>query len=165
MRKLLIALIMLLASLPLHAADKPQYSVVLLQPEQMVAARVPDAKSLADYISGVLQAVDHTVQTTKHGPVGGFIVIAVKPDEKAKVWLDMKPVLDRPTARALTDAAEAAPVLSVSGTVVFALKIGLWGGAEPKTITPAPAEWMQAIHKAGRPMEATQLVESLWPDE
>lgn len=139
------------------------YSIVLLQPEGMVGERVA-VKPLADYINDIETEVDQTAQTKKHSPVSGFIVVAVKPGKKSKAWLDMTPALDKATERSLLHAVQKVPVIDVRDTVVFAITTGLWGGQQPKAISPSPTEWGVAAHKAGRPMEVTELVESIWPN-
>ena len=103
----------------------------------------------------------HTCLLSK--PIGGFIVVAVKPDRKSNIWLDFKPKLKAQTADKIQLAAKSIqPILVNEGVVVFAIKVGLWGGQEPTAIAPSPREWKAAAKKAGHPLETGNLVEMIW---
>lgn len=149
-------------------AEEPfhTFSIVLLQPDFILQERVQDVKALSSYIKGIESSVSRAIQAEpQFPPASGFIVVAVKPDQKSNVWLDFNPTLSPNTAATIQTAARSvSPVAVENGVVVFAIKIGLWGGQEPESIAPSPVEWKAAAKKAGRPLETGELVESIWRD-
>lgn len=140
------------------------FNVVLLQPDFVLQERVPDVPALSNYIKAIEGAASSAVQSNAEvAPTGGFIVVAVKPGEKSNIWLDFKPALQAQTAAAIQSAAKSVPPPTVEkGVVVFALKVGLWGGSAPAATAPSPAEWNAAARAAGRPIETGALVEMIW---
>ncbi|BCB26149.1 hypothetical protein SKTS_10350 [Sulfurimicrobium lacus] len=142
------------------------FNIVLLQPDFVLQERVQDVTALSTYIKEIESSVSGALQAKPHfPPTGGFIVVAVKPGQKSNVWLDFKPMLNPQTTTTVLTAARSVPPVAVSGgVVVFAIKVGLWGGLEPKSIAPSPAEWKAAAKKAGHPLETGDLVEGIWRD-
>ena len=128
------------------------FNLVLLQPDFVLQERVPDVAELSNYIKGIERSVSHAIQTkSEFPPVGGFIVVAIKPHEKSNIWLDFAPALKPQVATSIQLAAKSVqPPKIRNGAVVFAIKIGLWGGPEPKKTAPSPDEWKAAAKKAGR---------------
>jgi len=155
-------------SLPSHSALAKEalhiFNIVLLQPGIVLQERVPDVAALSGYIEGIEGAVSRAAQSTPaSAPTGGFIVVAVKPGKKSNVWLDFTPTLKAQPGSTIQSAARSVhPPVVRDGVVVFAIKVGLWGGSEPAPTAPSPAEWKDAVKKAGRSLEAGELVEMIW---
>ncbi len=167
MKKTWLVLLLSLICAPAWAAEAlTNYKVVLLQPQWVLQERAPDIPALAGYMKAVLSSAQAaTEKDAQHAPHGGFIVLAVRPQWKSHVWLDFKPPLPREQADALLAGIQRIrPFEARGGTVVVALKVGLWGGPEPEAQMPTPAEWTAAAKKAGHEMEIGQLVDSIWRD-
>ncbi|UOD28925.1 hypothetical protein INH39_26355 [Massilia violaceinigra] len=136
--------------------------VVLLQPDQVIGARVTVDK-LAPYLKQVDTAATRALKATKGVPAsGGFLVVAMRPGEQSKIWLDFNPPLPQALATTLVDGARAVPVPAVKGTVVVAMKYGVGGGSAPSHAAPSPAEWKEVAKAAGVPLEIGDLVERSW---
>jgi len=163
--RLLICLLFVFLLNPCAQAAEPftSYNVVLLQPGDVLEKRVASVDAMAQYIKSVQSAVrDAVAASGSKQSVGGFIVVAVRPGAQSKVWLDFDTLVDLGLQRQITDKVQAVqPFEARQGPVVFALKVGLWGGKESKRIAPAPAEWKNAS-RGGERLEVGELVEKLW---
>jgi len=163
--RFLISLLLLALCNPFAHAAEPftNFNVVLLQPSDVLEQRVPSIDAMADYIKLVQSAVrDAVIASGSKQSVGGFIVVAVRPDLQSKVWLDFDTLLDLEARRQIVSKVQAVkPFEARQGPVVFALKVGLWGGKESKRIAPAPAEWKSAV-QGGTRLEVGELVEKIW---
>ena len=96
-------------------------------------------------------------------PAAGFIVLAVQPGERSRVWLDFDSPPSFETGQQLVGKIGAVKPFEVrSGPVVVALKVGLWDAFESKRIAPSPAEWKAVTHKAGKQLEIDELMDQLW---
>jgi hypothetical protein len=169
MRIRLVALfaVLLAAGLSARAADSVKtFGIVLFQPDSVLQERVPSLDAMIDYIRAVEQAIQSAVSASDKGsPTAGFVVVAVRPGRKSNVWFDFDPPFSPDVRTAVAARARAVlPFLARDGPVVFAIKVGLWGGVEPKRAVPSPAEWKAAAMKAGRPIETGELVEMIWVD-
>lgn len=167
MRSFLILATMLLAAACAHAAQPlTNFNVVLLQPSAVMEKRVTDIDGMADYIKAVEAAArDAVVASGATQAVGGFIVLAVKPGQKSKVWLDFDALMDLEMRKQITDSVKAIKPFDVTeGPVVFALKVATWDGKESKRVAPSPPEWKKAMPKGGKALEVGQLVERVWRD-
>lgn len=163
----LFALVLFALCLPARASEPlTKFGVVLLQPDIVLKNRVPEVTALANYIRAVEDAARASFLTNQQHPsTAGFIVVAVRPEQKSKVWLDFDP----PLPSALKDVVIAnlkavQPFGARAGAVVFAIKVGIWGGAKPVRTTPSPAEWTAATKRLGRPVETGELVEMIWDE-
>jgi hypothetical protein len=148
-----------------HAAEPyVKHNVVLLQPSSVLEARVLSLDAMAQYIGAVEVAAKQAAlagQSTR--PAAGFIVVAVQPGARSRVWLDFDAPPTFEISRQLVNKIGAVPPFEVrGGPVVFALKVGLWGAFESKRIAPSPAEWKAVTHKAGKQLEIDELMEQLW---
>ncbi|MEO7108718.1 MAG: hypothetical protein ABIZ09_20250 [Rhodoferax sp.] len=157
--------VFLLAAATLARAAEPitNFNVVLLQPSAIMDKRVPNIDAMADYIKAVEAASrDAVVASGATQAVGGFIVLAVKPGFKSRVWLDFDAMLDLGIRKQITQSVSAIKPFEVTdGPVVFALKVATWDGKESKRVAPSPPEWKQAMHN-GKPLEIGKLVEKVW---
>jgi hypothetical protein len=163
---LLASLFLLLAAACARAeAPFTKFSVLLLQPSAVLEERVPSVDAMAAYIKAVeVAAGEAVIASEARQAVGGFIVIAVRPGPRSKVWLDFDVLLDLRLRQQFIDRIEAVkPFEAIKGPVVFALKVATWTGRESKRPAPAPAEWRQASGP-GAPLEVGELVERIWKD-
>ncbi|EHR69591.1 hypothetical protein BurJ1DRAFT_0710 [Burkholderiales bacterium JOSHI_001] len=150
---------------PSHGAEPlVNAGVVLLQPESVLQSRVKDAAEFAAYMQQVEGAAAQALKAAfQRKPVGGFIVLALRPERKCKVWLDLDGELPAPTRNAVVQNIEALAAPQVQdGLVVFALKASFWGGRPPTRVAPAPAEWKAAAEQAGSKLAVEALVDRLW---
>ena len=165
--RLLLSLLFIFLCNPCAQAAEPftNFNVVLLQPSDVLQERVPSVDAMADYIKSVQSAArDAVVASGSKQSVGGFIVVAVRPGPQSKVWLDFDTLVDLGLQRQIIEKVQALPPFEArKGPVVFALKVGLWGGKESKRIAPAPAEWKNAA-RGGERLEVGALVEKLWKE-
>jgi hypothetical protein len=140
--------------------------VVLLQSGPIIDERVDGgADAMAAYVKRLGAAATEAMRANPQQlPTAGFIVVAVRPDNKTHAWFDFKPALAGPTTAALAHVVETVPPVSVkSGDVVFALRVSIWSAKPPTAYAPAPQEWRDAAKKAGRKLEIDALVDEVWP--
>jgi hypothetical protein len=140
-------------------------SIVLLQPEAIFQKRISDIQSLGVYINAVEAATLDAVNVSTMKPsTGGFVVLAIRPNRKTKVWLDFNPTLPPNLANSIITKVETVTAPSVvGGLVAFALKFSLSDGTTPSATMPAPVEWSAAAKKYGRSLEVSELIETIWP--
>jgi hypothetical protein len=167
MRTLLLSLFTWFV-VPLATAAEPiiKHGVVLLQSSPLLEERVASIDAMAEYVRAVeVAAREGVLASPSKRPAAGFIVVAVKPGERARVWLDFDQAPNFQTSRQIVAKVGALkPFEARKGPVVFALKVGLWDASESRRVAPSPAEWKAATEKAGRQLELDQLVETVWPD-
>lgn len=142
------------------------YSIVMLQTEQVFQERLGSVDVLSIYVKAIVDAEEVAVKALPKGaPAKGFIVVAVKPSERSRVWLDFKDPISTETAVALeATAAKVVPVAVKGGTLLFAIKVGLWGADAPSEMIPRPEAWREEAEKAGRFIEYSELVDRVWRD-
>jgi hypothetical protein len=148
-----------------HAAEPiTKFGVVLLQPSSVLEQRVPSVDAMADYIQAIEAASREAVLASPlKQSAGGFIVVAVRPGQKSKVWLDFDTLLDSQMSQQIIAKVTAVqPFEARNGPVVVALKVALWDGRESKRVAPSPAEWKAATKQAGRPLEIDSLIRRVW---
>lgn len=151
------------AAPPVHPAYRTN-SLLMLQPEPVLRARVSSVENMAAYIRA-LQGAAGTVLAREPAstPSNGYLLVAVRPDGRSKLWFDFKPALPAQTQERLRASLEAVrPFQPKGGVVVFALNTSLWGAREPQ-FKPAPAEWTQAAQRAGGSLETGALIDRIWP--
>lgn len=155
---------------PLVRADA-QVSVrnlglVLLQPEDQMAERGITVDALEAYVARLLTAADEALRSEfQRRPSGGFIAMAVRTNGRSKAWIDLSPGLPASSEDKLRKALESVtPPAIQSGTLVFGVKLTLWGGSPPTRVAPAPSEWQAQAKLAGKRMEVGELVDLVWPE-
>lgn len=166
MRFPLFSAFLLVVAACAHAAEPiTNFNVVLLQPSAVMEKRVANIDAMADYIKAVQAASrEAVVASGATQAVGGFIVLAVKPGHKSRVWLDFDTLLDLEMRKQITNSVKTIPPFDVTeGPVVFALKVSTWDAKESKRVAPSPVEWKKATRN-GKPIEVGQLVEKVWSD-
>jgi hypothetical protein len=163
--RVLLLLLLWLATPWVQAAEPvTKFGVVLLQPSSVLEERVPSVDAMAEYIKAIEAASREAVLASPlRQSAGGFIVVAVKPGQKSKVWLDFDTLLDMELSKQLTASVTSVrPFEARQGPVVFALKVAVWDGRESKRIAPAPSEWKAATKQAGRQLDVDTLMRRVW---
>lgn len=149
-------------------AQRPfeQRGITMLQTEKVFFERVVGMGAFEVYVKDLVDAVDDAVvKLPKGSPTGGFLVVAVKPGGRSRVWLDVATPPADDVAKAIVSAAQNVYPLSVkNGVVLFAIKLSLWGGEPPKGMVPRPKEWESEAERAGGSIELSELVLRVWPD-
>lgn len=170
-RQFLAATLFIAAAQALAAAPAPapepftNFNVVLLQPSKVLEERVASIDAMAEYIKAIEAAAKEAVAASAaRQSTGGFLVVAIRPGPRSRVWLDFDTLLDLDIRKQLTSKVEAvAPFEVRKGPVVFALKVAVWGGKGTRRTAPMPAEWKQASASSA-PREVGELVESIWAE-
>lgn len=155
------------AARPARAAEALSRSgVVLLQNSTVLEQRVVNIDTMAEYIRAVESAAREAVQASpSKRAVAGFIVVAVRPQRRSRVWLDFDAPLNFQTSWQIVAKVAAIPPFEArNGPVVLALKVALWGAGESGRIAPSPVEWKAVTQAAGTQPELDQLIEKVWRD-
>ena len=163
-----LAATLALAAFPAAHAVEPlvQHDVVLLEKGDIIDRRVDGGSdAMAAYIKKLGEAATDTVRAhPSQIPTAGFIVVAVRPDNKTRAWFDFKPALADATAAALARTVETTPTMTVkSGDIVFALRVSVWSDKPPKAYAPAPQEWKDAARGMTPKPDVDTLVDKVWP--
>ena len=165
MREFALSVLLSLATLWAQAAEPlTQLGIVLLQPSPLLEERVSSVDAMAEYIKSVEAASREAVLASAlRQSTGGFIVIAVRPGQKSKVWLDFDSLLDAEISRQIVArVTQVRPFDARKGPVVFALKVAVWDGRESRRVAPSPPEWKAATRLAGRPLDIDTMIQSVW---
>jgi hypothetical protein len=165
MREFALSVLLLVATLSAQAAEPLiKLGIVLLQPSSVLEDRVSSVDAMAEYIKSVEAASREAVLASAlRQSAGGFIVIAVRPGQKSKVWLDFDSLLDADIGRQIVSrVTQVRPFDARKGPVVFALKVAVWDGRESRRVAPAPSEWKAATKQAGRPLDIDSMIERVW---
>lgn len=164
--RVLLLLILLAATVFVRAAEPfTSFNVVLLQPSKVLEERVPSVDAMAEYVKAIQAASQEAVIASGvKQSVSGFIVVAVRPGQRSKVWLDFDSLVDLELRKQLIAKAEAIKPFEVNtGPVVFALKVATWGAKESRRSVPLPREWKNAS-PGSAPTEVGELVERAWKE-
>ena len=133
-------------------------SMTLLQPEAVIAARVPVAgiANLADLIKRIV----HGSETV--GAAQGLVVaIIVKPGSLMRVWCELVPEPDRTSESALEKELGKAVAPEASDVVAFAMHFA----RGPVEIPQIPRAWREVAAAQGQPVRIPDaIVAALWPD-
>ncbi|HEY8100162.1 MAG TPA: hypothetical protein VIF82_05375 [Burkholderiaceae bacterium] len=142
------------------------FKAVLMQPNYIYRDRVVSTDALATYIKTIETAGRTVIENVgQQTTTAGFIVVALRPGQRSNVWLDFDPsVADALNSELIAKIRIILPPKIKDGPVVFALKVGLWGGKEPSRTAPNPAEWKAVQQKSLFPLETDELVEKIWKD-
>jgi hypothetical protein len=165
MREFALSVLLSVVALCAQAAEPiTKFGVVLLQPSPVLEDRVPSVDAMAEYIKSIEAASREAVLASAlKQSSGGFIVVAVKPGQKSKVWLDFDTLLDVDMSRQIVSkVTQVRPFEARHGPVVFAIKVGLWDGRETRRVAPSPTEWKAANKQAGRPLDIDTMIQRVW---
>jgi hypothetical protein len=165
MRTFILASILVFVGTMANAGEPlKKYGIVLLQPDQVLEQRLQSVEALATYITAVERAVSLSLDAQPSaGAAGGFLVVAIRPGQRSNAWLTFSPELSTELSTLVVKSIRSVlPPRVNDGPVVFAIKVGLWGGNEPSEVTPAPKEFSAAAVQAGRSLEVSEVVERLW---
>jgi len=152
------------AALARAAEPITKSDVVLLQPSDVLEERVASVDAMAAYIKAIEAASRSALLANPlRQATGGFIVIAVRPGQRSKAWLDFDTMLDPEVSRQLIAGVSAVPPFEArKGPVVFALKVALREGRASRRLAPAPAEWKAATQQAGRQLDIDSMIRKVW---
>jgi hypothetical protein len=136
---------------PPPAPDAPVFElneVILYQPNNVLTARLGDARPLAAYIKRIEHGLTKTLAAAP-APRGfsAAEVIAVKPGPSSHAWLVSRSRLPDGLAAQLDAAAEAVPPVTVQGgPIAFAIVFAAYGGGGKPVVDkahpiPIPREW------------------------
>ncbi len=148
-----------------HAESAFQYySITMLQTQQVFEERVSRIEIVSSYLKEIVGSVTEVVNALPKGePAKGFIVVALKPGHRSRIWLDFESPITEEVASGIQRASEKVSPPSVTGGVVLlAMKVGLWGSGPPDRMVPQPEAWRAEAEKAGGKIEMTELVERVW---
>ncbi|HEY2977124.1 MAG TPA: hypothetical protein VGJ35_04090 [Burkholderiaceae bacterium] len=165
MREFALSVLLSVAALCVQAAEPiVKFGVVLLQPGTVLEDRVPSVDAMAEYIKSIEAASREAVlASASKQSSGGFIVVAVRPGQKSKVWLDFDTLLDADMSRQIVSrVTQVRPFEARKGPVVFAIKVALWDGRETRRVAPSPTEWKAATKQAGRPLDIDSMIQRVW---
>lgn len=139
-------------------------AVVLLQPEYVFSQRLSAPDSLARYIQAINEvAIKIAANHPMHSPNSGFVVVAVKPGNKSKVWLDLDQNLEKHLSNEFFAEIQKIPPPQVNGGVIsFGLNFKLWGSKRFSKDFPNPKEWRNLVEKSKKPMETSDIINALW---
>lgn len=165
--KTVIALLGILMSNPAFAVEPYRVqNLMLLQPDSVLSERV-QVQALSHYIASVNSAAQTSLAgAAQPTPSAGFIVVAVRPGGRSKVWLDFSPALPLDVATQLRSSLErVAPFEAKNGVVVFAINSTLWGAAATERQGPSPIEWQEAMKDRESAVMIDDLVDHVWPSD
>lgn len=166
-RDVFLSMLLTVLCVAAHAAEPlTVYKAVLMQSGTTYRERIGSADALAVYIKAA-EAVARTAveHAGEQPPAAGFIVIALRPGQRSNVWLDFDdPVSDAIRSDLIAKIRTVLPIRVKDGPVVFALKVGLWGGKELARTAINPPEWKAAQQKSLMPLETEEIVEKIWKD-
>ena len=147
-----------------QAAEITRQEVVLLQPDAELRARVPSVDVYGDYVNAVRSGWFATIQAhALPQPTAGFLVLAVRPGQQSRLWLDFEPALPNTLVQALNERVmRTLPPVVHQGPVLIALKLSLDGAPWPAKMSPEPLSWRQAVAVAGEAIESSDLAQALW---
>jgi hypothetical protein len=98
-----------------------------------------------------------------HAPVSGFIVIAIKSDQRSKIWLDFdREIEEKISKEMISEIERVAPPSISNGVLSFGLNYKFWRSKKFSKEFPRPAEWESLVKKNKRPMETSDIINSLW---
>jgi hypothetical protein len=144
MRMFVRTFVCLMMLLPLagNAANAEYLKVVLMQPKQIMMAKMDGIDGLDKYVKEVEVNINKKIAEIAPAPAWGFLVFAVREDGKIKAWVDTDDTISPAISSAMIAVAEGTKSFVVkSGAVVFALGFGIDGADLPVDKMPFPVEW------------------------
>lgn len=153
-----------LLSMTVSASDLKLAGIALLQPEDVVGARVNSATDLAAYIQALERAAAGYFATVEPAtPRTGHLVVATRPVRATNAWVVLEPALSAEQTEALIRRLrEVAPADSKDGPVVFALQVSIDGGTAPTDPAPLIEEWGKVVEQAGKELTVDEVVSRAW---
>ena len=164
----LAAALLLAATVTAAHAVQPlvQHDIVLLQKGELIEQRVDGgADAMSAYLKTLGAALTDTMRANPAQlPTAGFVVVALRPDNKTHTWFDFKPRLADATMAALAQTVAATPTMPIKqGDIVFALRVSVWSDKPPQAYAPAPQEWKDATKDMRPKPDVDTLVDMVWP--
>ncbi len=134
--------LMMLFPLLCNAANAEYLKVVLMQPKQVMMAKMDSIDGLDQYVKEVEVNINKKIAEIAPAQAWGFLVFAVREDGKIKAWVDTDDTIPPAISSAMIEVAEGTKSFAVkTGAVVFALGFGIDGAGLPVDKMPFPVEW------------------------
>ncbi|HTD06725.1 hypothetical protein [Undibacterium sp.] len=164
MKLFICCLLFLLASLS-HAAETRFDDVYFFQEEQVLKEKQVDFQEFARFTRSVQSAVWKALKKVKMPESSGYLVVAVRADNKIAAWLDMEPALHAYYDASVTDAVSKLRPFGVSqGVVVFGIKMAVNTAVFTSKAKPEPKDWAAAQKAAANPGDIEAVVQAAWPE-
>lgn len=128
--------------------------IVLLQPEEVLQARIESIPDFAKYIEQAQSIVEQYLTHLSQG----CVVIAVRADGEQRFWFDFEHPIARDVQLLLRRSLQNLFSFDVYDSVVLVV-IQYYSG-EPSLFMPNPVEWQNAPKFDGMSLE--ELVLSVW---
>lgn len=146
-------------------------SVMLYQPNEVLAHRVVDEKQLQHYVDVVVHTVqEYFARVPLVGSYGLTVVVAIKPGRRARCWPEFVPEVPESTRRGLANRLhQLQPPEVRDGPIAFASRLRLQGGP-PEGHEPfvfLPSQWANLIAQAGpdeKLLIPDDILDRLWPN-
>jgi hypothetical protein len=163
--KLLIASLLLLFASFSQAAETRFDEVYFFQPEQVLKDKQVNFQDFARFTRAVQSAAWKALKKVKLPPSSGYLVVAVRADQKIAAWLDMEPALHEYYDASVTEAVGKLRPFAVSeGVVVFGIKMSIDTPVFTSKARPQPKDWKEALKTASDPDDIEAVVQAAWPE-
>lgn len=150
------------------ARPSPVFQVARLfryQPEEVLRRRIANFETWNRLINQVIEtASDYWAAQPIGLPMSALLVVAVKPGEKSRFWMDCASgTIDTVLVRRLLTQLEELPVPTVrEGPVAVAIHTAIWGGNHGAWEF-IPKEWQEACEQDALPVP-DGILELIWHD-
>jgi hypothetical protein len=146
-RFVLFAILLLIVTDAMAAKPYRMKKVVPIYPESAIQERV-SAEELRSYVKR-LSAELEAIAAADKTPRAGFIMFAVNPDGRRKIWPDLRPLPKADAARAMISRLEsAAPCHVAGGTFAAALDVSFWGAKPPASARFVVHGWQDMVRRS-----------------
>ncbi|MES2106577.1 MAG: hypothetical protein V4634_21340 [Pseudomonadota bacterium] len=163
--KLLISCLLLLFASFSHAAETRFDDIYFFQEEQVLKEKQVNFQEFARFTRSMQSAVWKALKKAKMPESSGYLVVAVRSDQKIAAWLDMQPALHEYYDATVTDAVSKLRPFGVSeGVVVFGIKMAVNTPVFTAKAKPDPRDWKDAKKAAADPSDIEAIVLAAWPE-
>jgi hypothetical protein len=140
-------------------------TIVLLQPDSEMSARVSDTKAFSLFVREIVRAVSLSIEgQAKKVPESGWITVGIKPPNSTKFWINFKALgKEKLLIEKIETNLRSVPCPVVKGNVAFSIYLNLFGDrssppTEPKLKGAVPMEW-----KGKRGQIPDEIFKEVWP--
>ncbi len=163
--KLFISCVFFLFASLSHAAETRFDDMYFYQGEEVLKEKEVNFQDFARFTRNVQSAVWKALKKVKMPQSSGYIVVAVRADQKIAAWLDMELALHEYYDAAVTDAVSKLRPFGVSdGIVVFAMKMAVDTPKFTAKAKPDVKDWKDAQKAAADPSDIEAIVQAAWPE-
>lgn len=136
------AFLLLLFPVLSHAAQANYLMIKLMQPQQVIEAKLDGIDGMSQYIKQVEVDINKKIAETRSMQTWGFLVIAVREDGKTKAWIDSDVEVSPEISQAMLDVVKNTKPFTVNkGAVVFTIGFDIGEVGLPPYTMPFPNEW------------------------